>query len=483
MHTYSSGPSRDLPAVQVLDINGNVKPQWAETVSFLGQKAATGFTALEEEILTGGASAMTRSGLLLGPSEALKVSTAFACRRVIAEDLASMRIDVVRRFYKNGRRITEVMPDHPLMELLNGMSGAPNDWMTIFELMEHWVGQATMYRGGYCWIVRDDKTSEVLELLPLLPGAVQVAQDQNWQPVYHVSGYGETFVAAPGDLLKLHGPMDDRALQGMPVSSVAREAIALASAIEGAAARFHQNDLRPSGALSLKGAKLTTEQLDKIKQQWKSQYGSGGEGGIALLQDDIEYKTFNATSADSQSLENRRYQVEEICRFFRVFPVAIGHQAGQGYGTVESFLEAHYTNTVRPWEIKVEQALNSQLLTPRERKNGILIRLLPSRRGTFSDRVNAYKGASSTFMTPNECREAEDLDPMDDVAMDKVQLPANNTGLNPSLTGKPGSDKPAIDKPGKPATDPAAKSAHDAYGHTLQGPESYGYPRDPYGFA
>ncbi len=439
-----------------------------ELIMLEGKSGNTRLVGSMEEILGDGAPVLTRSGLVMSATQALAVSTVFACRRVIAEDIASMRIEIVRREWPRGVRKTTVLNDHYLAPLLNAASGMPCDWLNVFDFVQHLVGVATMYRGAYATITRDDK-GRVLELLPLLPGAVQESQEADWRPVYRVHGYGDVYEAKPGNLLRLHGPMADNALHGMPLSTVAREAVALAAAVEGAAARFHKNDMRPSGALSIDGT-LTEEQAHKIRDDWSRRYGPEGQGGIALLTGKLEFKPFNATSADSQTIENRKFQVEEICRYFRVFPVAIGHQAGQGYGTVESFLEAHYTHTLRPWEIKLEQALNSQLLTKKERLAGIQIRLVPARRGTFSDRANAYRTATGVFMTPNEAREMEDMDPIEgDPDMDRVQIQRNNTGTLPAMGGKPQALLPAPDKPAAAdSADGGAKGygfAPDLYGH------------------
>lgn len=419
------------------------------------------FSDLEEELLSGGESMLTQSGIRLSAAQALRVSTVFACRRVIAEDIATMRIEVVRRSRDKATQLpkTEVLEDHYLNPLLNITSGTPNEWMTISELIEHWVGTATMYPGGYVYVTRNGDEidgrgmrraagGEVLELLPLMPGAVSVYQASDWTPLYHVNAYGESWWADRANLLRLHGPMADNALAGMAVSHVAREAIALASAVEAAAARFHKNDMRPAGALAIKNKALTLDQLKEMKRDWDQRFSQGGEGGIALLMDDIEFKAFNATSADSQTLENRKMQVEEICRFFRVFPVAIGHQAGQGYGTTENFFDAHYTHTLKPWETKIEQALNATLLSREDRRAGISIRLRPARRGTFSDRMRGYNEAVKTTMTPNECRAEEGLDPLPGEAMNMVQLQANNTGIMPQAGGKPALARPGQDKPG-----------------------------------
>lgn len=410
----------------------------------------------------GGASS---SGLFVSPSDALMVSAVFACRRVIAEDIAMMPRQLVRITYEGGRRKTTIVRDHPLVELVEFQ---PNEWMTPFTLFEHLVRSAVIYRGGYMWIVRDGDdprsgqyssygdqvgsgTGKVLELLPLLPGSVSVSQDENFRPVYNITGYGETFEANPGNLLKLHGPMDDRGLDGVPVNMVARNAIGLAMAVEGAVARFHKNDLRPSGVLTSKQS-LNKDLVDRIREEWQKKFGIGGIGGIAVLDAEFDFKAFTATSADSQTVQNRLHQIEEICRFFRVMPTVIGHNSGtQAYGSPEAFFTAHFTQTLRPWVQRLEEAMNVSLLTRDERESGLRWRLDVNsvERGTFTERVNAYNNAIRVFMTPNEVREEEGLDADPDPNMDRVQLQANNTGMHPggANDGSSAGGPPKLPKP------------------------------------
>ncbi len=65
-----------------------------ELIMLEGKSGNTRLVGSMEEILGDGAPVLTRSGLVMSATQALAVSTVFACRRVIAEDIASMRIEI-----------------------------------------------------------------------------------------------------------------------------------------------------------------------------------------------------------------------------------------------------------------------------------------------------------------------------------------------------------------------------------------------------
>lgn len=404
-----------------------------ETIDLMETKSGEfGFTPEEEAILLGGA-IPSAAGVFVNPEQAKLVSAAWACRRVISEDIAKMpRALKLTSRDSAGRPRSKVDYNHPVAHVLS----RPNEWMTGMEFFEWLVGVATFHEGAYALITRNEY-GFVQELLPLIPGSVtcEHVPGSRWELVYRISGYGDTIVPSPGQLLKLRGPLRDDYLRGQSVSHVAREAIGLAAALEQSQARFHGDDMRPSGGiLTSKVTGLSPEQRKEIREQWEARYRRGGPGGIAVLDGDWEYKSATPTASDSQVIENRRFQIEEVCRFFRVFPQVIGHSQGSvGYNGHEQILSAHGEHTLLPWVLRLEQALERDLLSEEEYRSGYRIDIDQDavKRGTLSDRVNAYDKAVKIYKTPNEIRAEEGLEPINDPAMDRVQLLSNNTGMAP----------------------------------------------------
>ncbi len=459
--TDQSSPSTAAGAVDQLAMA--MTPWWPGEAVPMAETRADLSTALDmDEAWEAGYFTPGRpsaGALAAGPEAALRIATVFACRRAIAEDVAKLPINLVEvtKDRATGRRKTRKVDDHPVARLIDGQ---PNHWMTPFQFIEYMVGTAAVHGEAYAYINRDDAGRPV-ELLPFLPGAVSVTNNDLWELTYTYRADDGMVTEPDGrDLFKLHGPMHTP-LRAFAVSQVAREAIGLARAIESAASRFHRNDLRPSGVLTTKRA-LDDKILSRIRTDWKANFGPGGSGGVAILDNEFEFKAMTATSTDAQSLDNRKFPIEEICRFMRVVPTLIGHNNGsQSYGSVEQQMISHVNHTLHPWVVRLEQAFQRDLLDPRD-DYGIRVKIDMDAlmRGTFGDRMNAYGNATKVLMTPNEAREREGMDALDDPAMDRVQLQANNTGLKPD--GAAPADKtktpPAKTDPAKtiPQPQPAA---------------------------
>lgn len=265
-----------------------------------------------------------------------------------------------------------------------------------------------------------------------------------WQLTWMVQGYGETMRWQPHQIFRLNGPMADP-WQGHATVNLAKEAIGLAAAMESSQARFYANDMRPSGILTTESG-ITKEQRDAIREAWRAAYGSGGQGGVAVLDNKFKFESITAEGVKSELLENRKLQVSDVCRFFRVFPVTIGHNDGsQNFASVEAFFTAKAKYTDQPWVVRLEQAATIGLLTGEERKQGLKIKIDmdSDARGTPTDRYKSYSDATKVFMTPNEARIREGMEPIEgDPDMDRVQLQRNNTGTTPAQLAAPKSTAP-----------------------------------------
>jgi phage portal protein BeeE len=148
----------------------------------------------------------------------------------------------------------------------------------------------------------------------------------------------------------------------------------------------------------------------------------------------------------------RRHQVEEVCRFFRVFPAMVGFSdKATTYASADAFLNAHVTHSLMPWITLWEQAIDRDLLTSDEIENGFHSKFVMQGllRGDAKSRALFYESAitKGCWMTRNEARRLEDLDPID--GLDDMLRPLN---MQAEADGPPA--------PGDPA-DPADPTADD----------------------
>ena len=188
----------------------------------------------------------SRAGVSVNVDSALKVSTVFACLRVLADGIAQVPLKVYREKADGSK---ELAKDHPAYRLL---SRRPNEWMTSFEFRQVMMFHAVLLGNGCAYIGRIRGVPR--ELIPLVPGSYTIEQARDYTLTYRLTGpNGLTMVLPRQDVFHLRGPSWTGAV-GLDALQVAREAIGLAIATEETHAALHANGTQPGGVLSVKGS-------------------------------------------------------------------------------------------------------------------------------------------------------------------------------------------------------------------------------------
>jgi phage portal protein BeeE len=128
------------------------------------------------------------------------------------------------------------------------------------------------------------------------------------------------------------------------------------------------------------------------------------------------------TGVDAEHLSTRKHQIEEICRFMRIFPQMVGHAGDQTptFASAEQFFIAHVIHSLGPWVERIEESADINLLSEADQLAGYVVRLKMRglMRGAMKDQADYFSkalgaGGSPAWMTQDEVRsEAEDLNPM-----------------------------------------------------------------------
>lgn len=385
------------------------------------------------------------SGKSVNTTTAMQVSAVFAVCRVLGEGVAQVPLKLMRESKDaKGRRTRVAAIEHPLYNL---MGTSPNDFQTSFEYREMLVWHCVLAGAHYSFINRGLR-GRILELLPFQPHQVTVKRDKNWGLTYEVrsddDGSTQTFPAE--DIWHVKGPSWN-GWHGLECVRLARDAIGLAMATEESANKLHRNGVSPSGVYSVEGT-LNDDQY-KALSKWVAQHVAGSENaGKPLIMDRAaKWIQTSMTGVDAQSLETRRFQIEEICRFARVSPIMVyGSDKASTYaGSSANFL-AHLIHTLSPWYQRLEQSMDKNLLTEKERAEGLYFNFVEE--GLLRADMNETKDVllgyvNGGLMTPNEGRAKLDLDPMDDEDSDDLRIPANIVGDVPETPDKPAEDTAA----------------------------------------
>jgi HK97 family phage portal protein len=381
----------------------------------------------------------TSSGGPVTLQSAIETPAVFCAARVIAEGLAQMPGRVVRERFESGA-ITGTMfveRDHWAHKLL---AVRPNGWQTSYEFREGMAFNAVL--AGAAIAIKNVIRGEVKELLPVPAGSWTVEQLSEWELRIRVDYADKTHGYFTRDqVLLLRGPSLD-GYRALPAIRLAREAIGLSRALERQQALLAGNGGKPSGVLSMK-AGLSKEARENLKATWQEKFGPGGEGGIAVLDQDAAYTSMTMTSVDAQYIETRRMQIEEIARAFRVLPIML-MQADKAstFASAEQMFRNHVIHTLGPWIARFEAAVHRDILSlDPELKFDLDERNLL--RGDFKDQAEYYAkalgaGGTPAWMTQDEVRAEVGLNPMGGKAAELSQgaMPAPADADPEDDTGK-----------------------------------------------
>ena len=386
--------------------------------------APTPGTAAYSDFVQGINGLVSKSGEAVTLRQALGVSTVYACVRVVAEGMAQVPCKLYRRTADGGRIEAR---NHPLWSLLYRK---PNLSQTSFEFREQ-IAMHLCLAGNAFVVVTRDSEGRVLELLPFEPGYVRLERQRDMSVRYWVRGPETREVEVPASAMWHIRGSSWTGWRGEDVLALARDSVGLALATESFGSEMFANGVRLSGHLEVEGTP-SPETLAAIRSTWNAVHqGSGNRLQTALLAGGIKFSPHEVKADEAQYIETRKFLVPEICRFFRVMPVMVGHQDGTAsYASVEQMFLAHRTHTLGPWFERFEQSAECHLLTERER-NEYEIELVEHvlTRGTSKERAETLAiMRQNGALTGNQFREQMDMSRENEAILNEYTPAANLFG-------------------------------------------------------
>lgn len=358
----------------------------------------------------------------------MAIGAVYACVALIGGAIASMPL----KFYREGAHgREEYRPDE--WWLLNEQP------MTCWAAAPAWeyAAWSLLLQADSFWRIRRASrlSPKIVGFEPLHPRTVDVFRLED-RLAYRVSSQpsqliADTVTLDQDDVLHIPGPGFDglRGLSQIRYALSAAGSIALQA--DQYAGSFFANGSRPDFALQT-DAPMKPEQVEALREQ----ISEGHRGAAAafkpmVLSGGLKVQPITMTAADSQLVEQRRFQVEDIARIFGVPPHMIGHTdktTSWGSG-VEQMSIAFVKYTLQRHLVKFEQEINRKVF----RYSGRFCEFATAglERGDHKTRHEAYRIAlgragEPAWMTVNEVRALENLPPIDggDRLVDSTPQPA-----------------------------------------------------------
>lgn len=360
----------------------------------------------------------------------LQLSTAWACVRLISETLSTLPMNL----YKDQPDAKVIDKSHQLYYLLHTQ---PNANMSAAVFWQVYLASLLLKGAAYVEKRFSGDTITSLDFLQtdLVTGRYREDGSIEWKytdPVLKEVRIIEERAMWFTPAFTLDG------INGLSPITMGANVFGGAIAADEASANTFKNGMKASGLVTM-DAVLKGDQRDQVRAHVQT---VSEKGGFFVLEKGTGFQQLNMNPQDAELLATRAFNVEEICRWFRVPPFMVGHsEKSTSWGTgIEQQMIAFVTFVLRPWAVRIEQSIRKSLMTPGERRmysaefamEGLL-------RGDSAARASFYSSMTQNgVMTRDECRRLENLPVMGgNAAQLTVQsnlLPIDKLGEKPAAT-------------------------------------------------
>jgi HK97 family phage portal protein len=355
---------------------------------------------------------MAASGVFITEDIALSCPTAWACGSLIARSIAMLPKQVFAARGPEPEDGNQRLPNHEVEGLLHRQ---PNPEISAFSFAETMYLSALFNGNGYAEIERDNFGRPVA-LWPLASNRVSVCRDaESGGLEYEVhNGWGNVVTIPAEDMFHLAGPSISGPV-GMSVIEYAKNTLGIAVAQERFAANFMRNQAAPSGMIKIK-AGISDAGLKRLRAEVDQTLTGTRKAGKVLIGDsDWEWVPIGVSPQDAEFLAQRRFSVEEICRFFGVPPQLIGDTSKQTFANYEQAGLNFLGLAVLPWTVRFEQEANRKLFVQGRGKARPFLKINTAAivRANIEAQYRAFAlGRQWGWLSVNDIRRTLDMEPI-----------------------------------------------------------------------
>lgn len=383
------------------------------------------------------------SGAIVTKDSAMRCITFLSGVHRLSQDIAKMPFHTFQKTEEKGRdgnmyTRTRKAYDHPIYPLLHSV---PNPWSTAYQLRYAMV--MSLLTNGNFYVQKIENKLGLTGLMLLNPWCVMQRWDYdakdargNVVPTLHFDYQdGRTRKTFESSELWWGSILSASSINGQSIVTLGKEAIGILIASDSTAAKFFANGLNMSGFLTSQNPdmEVTEVEAQQIVDRLRDQ-NRINRGGFTYLPGAVKYEQMQFTAVESQLLESRKYNAEEVIRLLGGAPLLVKLGYGEKnatYAATSAFLADYFDTALLPYTTLIEQTATRDLIDPSERSRvyckhdaDIILRGSPKERAETNKIL-----LDSGQRTGNELRERDDQDPID--GWDYVLFPANSGVYDP----------------------------------------------------
>lgn len=356
----------------------------------------------------------TEAGTNIDEITSMRINAFYACVLLISDTISTLPVDSFRRI--DGNRIPyrpqPAWVQRPDIDLLR----TEHYQQVLISLLLDGNAFVRIYR---------DQTGQVANLVVIDPSRVQITRTPVTRELLYIIDDNKQYPVTAKDMLHMTEMRKAGELRGISRVTELKDNLGLASALQSFASRFFGQGATTSGVIETPNG-LNREQAKELVDGFDSRHkGFRKAHKTGILTGGAKFVRTGVNPDEAQMLDSQKFAVEQIARIFRVPPPMIGiTSGGMSYNSVEQQNINFVTHTLRPYIAKMEDAYSTLL------PDGAFIRFNVDGllRGDFATRMNGYSiGSQAGFLSVNDIRRFEDLQPVD--GGDVYRVPLANVDL------------------------------------------------------
>lgn len=336
----------------------------------------------------------------------------YACISAIAEDVAMIQFQVFRKL-QDGSLVET--PTHSLLKTLDN----PNPLMSKYQLLEMTQTHIELTGESFWYSEIGEQTGKPKSFYILPPDRMNVAIDTTGQ-LPRIAGYvfnkenGQKVPLEPQEITHFKMPNPWDAFRGYGTVEAALLYIQTERFGSEFTRNYIYNNAMPAGIVSVKG-NIDKPQFDEVKRQWKQEYGTLAKAGkTAFVKGlDVEFTKVGTTLGEAALKEIKDMSRDDIMTMFRVSKPILGIFDDVNLASAKT---AQYVFMSRVIDPKMSRMVDTLQFVLNRWNSGNLEYVLGYESPVpedVDDKLKVYEAALDNWMTVNEVRKEEGLEPVD----------------------------------------------------------------------
>jgi len=349
----------------------------------------------------------------------------YSAVNAISDEVSSIEFKLFR--LKNGEM--ETVLEHDVLDLIHRVN--PFDTKTSFtkllQTYKELAGEAFIFLETGS----DSPNAQPQEMWLLRPDLVTVVPDENgFVKGYLFNGGRDSVAFDIKEIIhyKYPNPIDiHRGYSPIRAGAVSVDTFKFASEWN---RNFFFNSARPDAVVQMPDG-MSEEQITRIKREWEAKHkGTDRTSRTAFLEEGVEYKAISMSQKDMDFLKQKEVTRNEILGIYRVPKSRVGVTDGVNRANAEAATFLFSSKTIKP---KMQELVDiyNEFLLPLFGDDLIFTFVDPTPENRELT-LKEYTAGHNRWLTTNEIRTAEGLEPVDNGDVIVPQEAGTQT-----LTGKP----------------------------------------------